>query len=119
LARDDLCGSVDAALDAVGDARAAVGRAGEVEAGMRGYELIDFVDECAVADVVLRVRFRPAVGAGEHRRCGDTHDVAELAACDVDEGSFILLGEVFREGAADEDAHEDVVVWRAVAELGR
>src|SRR2546428_8071845 len=69
LAERGLGGGL-ARAHAVGDADAAVGRAGEMEPGEHGGGALDRLDVYQVADPVLRHRRRPARRAHEHRLGG-------------------------------------------------
>ena len=61
------CGGLFAAVDALGDADAVVGVAGEGQRGVAGGELFDAGDAVEVADVVLGHRARPAGDVGPER----------------------------------------------------
>src|ERR1035437_8898374 len=115
----DGAGDFNAAEDAVGNSGAAVGCAGEIQAGMLRKGLLNFRDSGCVPEVVLWVCLGPAIGLGQKRGGGDSHDGAQFHPGEFDEGGVVLLGEILRESAADEDAQQNPIVRCAELELLR
>src|SRR5262249_46611777 len=104
--------------DAVGDADALVGVAGEVQAGNRGRTRFDLPDPVEMADGVLGHGARPAEDAREARVRSDSGDLTELAR---DLADYRFVGFVQRlgiVGAANEAARHDCAFRDTVRELG-
>jgi len=94
-----------------------VGCAGQMQARMPGGDAFNFCNALAVANVILGIGFRPAIGLGQHRLRVDAHDGVQLLASQLNEGSVILLRQGFCAGAADEDANQFAVFRRAMGKL--
>lgn len=94
-----------------------VGCTGEMQTRMPGGDAFNFCDASAVADIILRVCFRPAIGLGEYWLSVDTHDGGQFFARDLNQGSVILLRQKFCAGSADEDTNQFAIFGRAMRKL--
>jgi hypothetical protein len=97
--------SFHSAGNAIWNSGAVVGRTGKMQSRMPCGEAFNFGDARAVAHVILRIRFRPAIGLGQHRLRVDTHDGAQFLASQLDQGSIVSLCQMFCAVAADENAN--------------
>ena len=94
-----------------------VGRPGQMQPWMPRGDVFDFSHSFAMPHVILRTRFRPAIGSGQHRLRVNAHDGAQFLASQLDEGSVILLRQGFCASAADEDANQFTLVWCAMGKF--
>ena len=115
--RGDLLGGGLAAGDALGDADAAIGVAGERECGNAGDKLLDAGNSVQVADVVLRHRARPAGDVGDERHAGDLQEFGQFVVSDAAEFGVGQVEQLGLQRAADEDADQDVVGRRTARVL--
>ena len=94
-----------------------VGRAGQVQSWMPCGDALNFRNARGVADVVLRIGFRPAIGPGQDRLRSDAHEDAQFLAGKIDQGVVVLFGQGFRAGAADKDANQFKFARRSMGKL--
>ena len=91
-------------MDAVGDADAVVGDAGQVEPGVLGEIAADGGDAVEVAEVVLGHRPRMAADPHEERLAGGADQVAQLAFDQLGDRRIVEVELLGMGGAADENA---------------
>src|SRR5450830_1294160 len=94
---------------AIADADAVVGAAGELHAGHPGHAGLDPVDQVDVAHAILRHAARPAKDLHELGLGGDAHHLAELGAHDPGHLVAIELREVM--GIAAEPELVEIFRW--------
>jgi hypothetical protein len=94
-----------------------VGRARQMKSRMPCGDAFDFCNASAVANVILRIGFRPATRLGQHRLRVDAHDGVQLLARNLNQVSIVLLRKKFRTSAADEDANQFAILGRTMRKL--
>ena len=113
----NLHGGPHAAGNAVRDAGTMVGGAGQMQSWMPCGDALNFSNARGVADIVLWIRLRPAIGPGQCRLRRDAHQDAQFLAGQIDQGVVALLRQGFRAGAANKDANQFKLVWRSVGKF--
>src|ERR1700687_5956078 len=89
-----------AAVNAIGNADAAVGVTGKRQAGMTSDQGVDARHAFDMTDAILRHRLRMAMDAREQWRTRDAEQFLQLASHVVGHGHVVLLEEVLLHRAA-------------------
>ena len=91
----DLLRSVLAGADAIGNADAAVGVAGERQTGELPAEALDTVEAVEMADAVLRHSRFPFVDTGKKGRGAEAENLLQFGADDSSDGIVGKLPDIF------------------------
>lgn len=94
-----------------------VGCTGQMQSWMPRGDVFDFSHSFAMPHVILRTRFRPAIGFGQHRLRVNAHDGAQFLASQLNEGSIVLLRQGFCAGAADKDTNQFTIIRCAMGKF--